>query len=1158
MGPSGGSGVEPLAFTSGNTLTIPEGDDYDYTVSVNRVCDFSIVGGADGNQHQLIGAVATTAATLRAFARAYAPGGDNDGQVILRATDVATGEFVEQTISETFTDVAAPSCTTPATVAATTGAKHVGSTLTATPGVWVGARSVTGVWRRGGVAISGATSLNYVRTEADLLAGGAIDYFETASGAGGTNTQASSNTLPATSSGVLVDVSFRNTNAGAFAGDPAYVVPGSLATDTAAAFATKTPASPAGLPTGQSDTGSGAAYKLKVSKAGIDRSSSAPAGLRGQLQISSGTDYAVFELPAGVNLKMQCAIGDSATTSNQAVRVYDGDFHLANGADIPTLQFAAQSVLDTQLVGADGVKTNSYPNWATDSAKVTINVTNKGSGLGALSFARHSSGTVTSLMRVRIFFAEYDLNYSSANLAGNIAYSDTSASDTTGLGTVAAPFQHIIGDPAAGGVVSGFTLTPGAWNKLQGNQTFRPASYTGRGGVHLVNASAGTSGNPIKFGSYGTGSGIVDGSVLLTGMAAPASGDAGWWENPNHASLLIKTGLTGPKTPFIDGEDWMFPAQYPNPTNPADYTLTYPGNDSFIALNQSEFNAQVVEDLDNTCNADGSAGAGGYHKVKVTGNTLIAARYNASTRSLNDHTCAIKVVGNRIEEFTIKNHNTGTGYFEVIFPDWAHVFQATPDSGDLLFAIRYHPYDCLKVGQYAYNAAGTVGGGWFATATRGRLSSDINYLVKFSANYQELDGLVLRRGGYNGAAVADGDSGSSQIRTAIALRNVTIEQCIALGRIIRANCVTGSSRSTFSLQNVTIKNIQGSPGIQWDADGGITGLTIRDCGGTGLLIQTAPSTTRTITDYDCSDLLNIHGNGLAIYSKAANWTATHVLGMNIGIPLSTQQDGSVAARNITLKDSVYTGRRGFGAFASASIWWWQFGDKETNLLAEGLLIPGPITYGYSTGGTNAASTGGMVKNCVLGFFVAQVDVAGLTFQDCLFMCLTSGGGGISNDTDLVNKGGNNGGGNVYLTPGSTTWTGCLTIAMQQALTKDHGLSTYTQRNIGLSTGKTWIVPAYGTAFSLTDVWLTTSSCRARYRAGLDFACVGGTKPGSSLSLPAGQGNNSLFALNNGYVSWVSNAVAGSYSIVIRETCVHPNVNGGSGTTRDTTIVITVT
>ncbi|MGV0954587.1 MAG: hypothetical protein ACOYBR_09770 [Fluviibacter sp.] len=77
-----------------------------------------------------------------------------------------------------------PVATTPPAISVNGGGPiKTNSALTATPGVWSGAPTVTGAWYRNGIAILGATALTYACTAADE--GGTITYRERATNAAG-------------------------------------------------------------------------------------------------------------------------------------------------------------------------------------------------------------------------------------------------------------------------------------------------------------------------------------------------------------------------------------------------------------------------------------------------------------------------------------------------------------------------------------------------------------------------------------------------------------------------------------------------------------------------------------------------------------------------------------------------------------------------------------------------------------------------------------------------------------------------------------------------------------------------------------------------------------------------------------------------------------
>lgn len=98
------------------------------------------------------------------------------------------------------------------TPAAISGTAQQNAVLTAAPGAWSGATDgVTGQWRRAAVAIAGETGLTYLQTIDDV--GTMIDYFETATNAGGVSTQASNALGPVAAAGGLSSTAATRTTA---------------------------------------------------------------------------------------------------------------------------------------------------------------------------------------------------------------------------------------------------------------------------------------------------------------------------------------------------------------------------------------------------------------------------------------------------------------------------------------------------------------------------------------------------------------------------------------------------------------------------------------------------------------------------------------------------------------------------------------------------------------------------------------------------------------------------------------------------------------------------------------------------------------------------------------------------------------------------------
>ncbi len=90
------------------------------------------------------------------------------------------GEYRVHAVSDQVVDVTVSTTEAPVnqTPPALSGTGRIGELVTATPGVWLGAVSITGQWMRDGIEIAGAQSLSYTPGPADDLS--ALSYVETA------------------------------------------------------------------------------------------------------------------------------------------------------------------------------------------------------------------------------------------------------------------------------------------------------------------------------------------------------------------------------------------------------------------------------------------------------------------------------------------------------------------------------------------------------------------------------------------------------------------------------------------------------------------------------------------------------------------------------------------------------------------------------------------------------------------------------------------------------------------------------------------------------------------------------------------------------------------------------------------------------------------
>ena len=1000
-----------------------------------------------------------------------------------------------------------------------------GYVLTAVQGTYTDALFVTGQWYRDAVTpISGEHALTYRLTSSDI--GFSPFYRETAEDALGHITVQDTAATGPVISGVILRVALRLS-----AADMSAWAKGTYCLQTDAYPTTRGGNVFGYLAAGAHATNQGASALPVQGQASIS-------GVSGRYQFSTG---GVTE-----QVRVKLAVGGAAAGRTES-------FSIRNGDTATVLSFKADTVLAnaTDILVGDGT-TKTLATYDQDTG-VLVTPTS-----GSVVVRRNGAAGFMDLRYLEITYPDF----AQITFGTGPYYADTAGANTA-LGTSAGTaWSNVAGDPGAvGGAVSAFNVLADGQMLLKKGQIHRPASYTGRANRHLQTRVTGTAGHVVTFGAYDSGAAPqVVGDQLLTSWSAVAAPDGVVYLNPNHANIE-KKAVTGASyfPPIYDGDDWLFPAQWPYGSNPADYDWSYPGTDWFRAMDDATYASCAV-----TQGADNSGTGGVGCKCSLT-DTLLATQYGADAVDLTGYTIMVLMTGARVTGYTIVDHNPATGYIEwdISNRTVGGIPQATlqPSSAtqgvQFIYAIRGCPYDIRQVGQYAYKLDASEVYGHFATATRS--ISRLYFGFRPDHDYNVVDGLHFK--GFSYGSTSDGSGviaafNGSQTRVGLQIKNTRISHSKAIGRVLAVTRPSAGVSSSITGENITVDNIQGCAGVQWECDGGIDGLYVRDGSGTAFLTQIAPSTRRVLKNFDLCDMTGIHQDGVAIYAKAALWTLENHIILNQFLPVSLQQDNSVADRSLILKNMAAIGRRQFpGAAFPQTLNTVAIGENETNSLFEGLLIPGRWFYGRSSANTNPAY-GMVVKNCVIGDWGCY-DVVGIRFENCVFMNQLNNGQ-IKVAGDIVTRGGTDDGGNVYLAA-NTAWTGEITEDMQKALTKDGAAATYTTRNVGKTAGKMWTIPGWGTAFTLADQdpWLSTSVCRRRFRAHLDFAVIGGYFPMTTLALPAGQGDNdTYFELNQSYAAWkTAPLTAGTYNLVVDFTNTHPDRTGSA--TRRVTFSVTV-
>lgn len=1112
--PQGGVVAAGPVFLSPSAFNASEGYSTDFFLLADQPCTFSVVGGADQAQFTLGGS------DLNLSPQTYSGVSSNARVVIVRATSISTGATTDQTITATVRQVAAPVNNSAATVS---GSAIEGAILTATPGTWTGADQVTGQWFSNGSAVTGAISLTYTLQSTDV--GYLVKYRETATNAGGlhTATQDSSATS-AIKNGIIARLAARSTQA-FVTDDPRWDY--FLAADAYSISRVPT-GSPAGDLVGYTFGTLGTATFSNATSSTLY-----PKPLSGAASISGSTGRIEINVPTGVQIRIKLALGAMSSLATTGVGITDGDTtnYFANGV------IADTSVASGSVMGADGV-VRGFADWAQDAGILVTSTT------GTITLRKKN--TATSIIRaVEVTYPQFSQITSGV---GPYYVDNAVGDDVTGDGSIGTPWKHIPGDPAAGGLVSAFTVLPGGVVNLQGGQHHRPASYTARSNRHLQFLHAGTAGNQITYQSYGSGNAIIDGSEILPTWAAATSGDV--FANPDLANIK-KSTVTGVATGaypnvICEGETYLAPAQWPAPACPYDYGRLYPGTDSFFVVPPANYAAEVIEGA-----ADSYAA--GFKACRIVS--------NARTGNLLTHYGSIDItgsaivcwmVGNLITEYVIDSYDTATGTVHFHIPN-ASALNVSASGGWFGYAVRYHPFDIAQAGQFAYSAARTtVFGHFFGSSERSIVR--LNYAATFDHDYITLSNVTLERFGItDGGAVVS--TGSATVRTGLVLNNVKQRHIFNSSR--NAALYLSDPMTTVSITNldsaemgIAVSGVFLSPTVA-GSGGTVTGLRQRTSGRSTPYFGGVESNV-TALDIDVSDYDDLHGNGPTIYQGANNIEVGRFYSMNRPRPVSIQSDHtSPSTRSNHIHHFVTSVRMPDpGAQWSPANFAWQGFNDETASLYELGIIGGIMSGSTGRGSPARPSTGLVMRNLFIGA-LGLPDLDGITFTNCLIANV----GHVSSFTSaasMLAAGATAVTGCAFDTSG-TEWDGTISQTMQEMITRNTGGAGYIDVSLGHS-GYPWLIPANGTSFALADCILTTTSIRANHKANDTFASIVATQPGSVLSLPA-VNDNALFSLWNGRVYSLATLPAGVYTLTVRQTNAHPNRTGSA--TRDTNFTITV-
>lgn len=1102
-GKRGGASTPPPDIMTA-AFNANEGVPTTVTLVASELCDFFIVGGADQAQFSLSGA------DLTLFAQAFSGAGGNTRLVIVEAVSQATGLSATVTITATVLDVAPPANVTPPSI---TADLVEGGSNTATPAVWSGqlVGSPVGQWYVGDTIgavttpIAAATSPSVTKATAQV--GRYIRYGETVTN-GVDAVTSFSNVVGPIKNGILARIACRSTQAFT-ADDPRWVY--ALAVDTAPPNTSRVPASGA-LYVGDPGYTFGFEGTIGLSNGSVTY----PKPCAGAATATGSSGRLLIPVTPGEQLRVKLAIGNPASSTTNSYGISDGD-GTSYITHIPDTVVGVGNVM-----GADGV-VRPVADFALD-AGVLITPTQS-----VITIRRFGAANQLALRAVEITRPQFSQVTSGV---GPFFVDLAAGNDITGDGSSGAPWAHIPGDPAAGGLVPAFNVLAAGAVNMQGGQHHRPASYAARSSKHLQFLRAGTAGSPIVYGAYGSGAPVIDGSEILTGWSAASSGDV--FANPDLANIQKKavTGVSGTAyfNTICEGEKYLAPAQWPSPACAYDFNRYYAGTDAYILLSPTDFASLV------TTGANDSFAAG-FKTCTITSNVgANNLKSHYGSLDLTGYVVSCLMVGNLLQEWGIDSYDVATGKVHFHIPNASQLLSNS--AGWFGFAIRYHPFDIVQAGQCAYDVGRTTAfAHFFGSAERSIIR--LPYGAVFDHDYVKLSGLTLARFGItDGAAVLN--TGSATTRTGLELLNVNLRHIFNSSR--NWALYLNDPMTTFSITNLDVQDCGvgvGGVSIGAAAGGTITGLRQRH-GGRSTPYFNNVAHNIVASDIDVSDYDDVHGNGPTIYQGANHIEVKQFYAMNRPRPVSVQSDYTAPSRANHFHHFVTDTKMPYpGAQFTPADYAWQSFDGETDSLFEIGIIGGAMQIHPTAG--RPASTGLVMRNLVIGN-ISAAELPGISVQNCLIFRM--GSAGLSS---LSGTGATDLGGNVFDPTGS--WEGLITTAMQEMLTRNTGGSGYVQRNLGHS-GYPWIIPAFGATIALSDGVLTTTALKIGHRAFNTFASFIGTQPGSSLTLPAGVTDNDLFALwKNKPYPLANLTTAGTYHLTFHE------VNGAL--THDTVVAVTV-
>jgi hypothetical protein len=587
------------------------------------------------------------------------------------------------------------------------------------------------------------------------------------------------------------------------------------------------------------------------------------------------------------------------------------------------------------------------------------------------------------------------------------------------------------------------------------------------------------------------------------------------------------------------------------PTSIYAWDDSFPGGDSFHYPTTIQAATPAPSAMDGTsevqCSYDGANWS-----IKIT-NPAIAAHYGAV--SPVGAFALFRVGGNLTYARRITAYDQAGSSITITYAA-STTFGPHPT---FFWSIQGHPLDLRQQGQFAWSLDDSTIYVIWRTSGGAQEKSIAKYATgaSLSGNYWKVQNVQFGRTaaeGYTGTPpptfLGTGDNG--------VLSSCSFRQCINPDRPMLLNIVG----SGWNITNTVFDEAKTHSGLRVTGmlNSTVDGVVGRNLGRT--LIYHGSGGGNLIKNVDGCEHVAVHGNGFTEYQDSRN--ITHQYGALFGsqTPMTSQTKDmpyatylstpkSVTRKNIILSQPRHVGTTVPGVWDTHTPLD-RVDEGDTNSHWDRCVMVLGYTQGLSLGDQQYANTsdaaprgnsGALIERCVLFNILGQdgISMSGVTVKDCLI---------LAGDATAITAQGGTSTNNLFGAVTGDTWNGCLTANMQKVLTTNDARTGYEDIQLG-PTAWGWIIPAYGSAFTLKAINLSSTTFPAKILAGKQLASVYGTMPGSTVALGTGH-DNASFALDKGVLIPLVSTLSGTYTIDLVET----NAAASGGTTRTTTLTLT--